>query len=162
MAFVEYELLKRNDQERKKMLVLLDIFFILKCQRVDQTQKNTLHHSSRMFSIKGVLVWSSCFTWTPPCCPLSSITGGIICVFLKFSLLRSTINPPQKILKVKLFWFHQQNKCTPCSQHNVCNNSGTDLPSYVSLISHQMPPHPLHSWVNTESPGVFFFSSFYI
>lgn len=56
MAFVEYELLKRNDQERKKMLVLLDIFFILKCQRVDQTQKNTLHHSSRMFSIKGVLV----------------------------------------------------------------------------------------------------------
>lgn len=81
--------------------------------------------------------------------------GDYLC-FLKFSLLRSTINPPQKILKVKLFWFHQQNKCTPCSQHNVCNNSGTDLPSYVSLISHQMPPHPLHSWVNTESPGIFF------
>lgn len=53
VAFVEYELLKEMIKRGKKMLVLWDVS---KCQRVDQAKKNTFHHHSRMFSIKGILV----------------------------------------------------------------------------------------------------------
>lgn len=124
---------------------------------MDQAKKNPLHHSSRMFSIKGVLVWSLLlYLDTPLLSSFFDHWGDYLC-FLKFSLLRSTINPPpKKILKVKLFWFHEQNKCTPCGQHNVCNSSGTDFPSYVSLISRQMPPIPSTPEL-TLSPQAFFF-----
>lgn len=64
------------------MLVLLDIFFISKCQRVDQTQQNTLDHSSRMFSIRGN--WSDLLVLLghPPAVLFLRSLGGLF-VFLE-------------------------------------------------------------------------------
>lgn len=152
---------KRPREE--KMLVLVGYFLYLK---VDQTKKNICHHNRRMFSIKGILVWSLLLYLDPPSL-LSLTTGGIICVSLPFHYCDPPLTPKKMMGKKtfsgffgsSLFMSKANDIIRSYSEHNVCSNSCKHFPGAQLCFINFSPntPHPLHPRVNTQAPGVFSF-----